>query len=389
MPPSTHSTHGASGAHRWMTCPGSIRMSEGIPETSSVYADEGTKAHEIAEQLLRSKGVQTDAFDDVDAEMMEAVDLYVKTVRLDKTMLGGKIFIEQTFDLSSIRPGMFGTGDAVLLTKDTLIVYDFKYGAGVPVEAAGNPQLKYYALGALLHHMSKRSQIKTIEAVIVQPRCRHADGPVRRVTYDPIDLLEFRAELAEAYDQTQEPDAPLVAGDHCRWCPAKAQCPALLQHTQALAKIEFASVADPTPPDPRLLTPEELAAVLEKADVVEDWIRAVRARTQDMLAGGAQVPGFKLVEKRPQRVWTDPDLAAEALQNVFGLSPDEVYTRKLVSPAQAEKTLTKEQREQLSELWVKRSSGPTLARESDKRPALPPSAVSDFAEFLPSKTETE
>lgn len=383
-----HSPWGASVAHRFFACPGSIALCRDIPNKSTSYSREGTAAHMVGEICLREGKNAIDLLGYifliegesilVTEEMAEAVQVYVDTVRTDKATLGGKLVLEQGFDLSSVREGLFGTSDAVLLTPaGHLITYDYKHGAGVPVEVVGNKQLKYYSLGALIKN--KPAAVKSVEAVIVQPRCEHRDGPVRRIELNLMDLLDFRADLIEAVEETLKPDAPLVVGDHCKFCPAQAVCPEQKRHAQEVARSEFARFA---PPAPSTLTVEQLAQVLDRADLVEDWLKSVREYVHGLLEANVKVPGFKLVQKRANRYWKDESEAPKALE-LLGIDPDQLYEKKLISPAKADAILkTSKAKKALEPLWEKRSSGTTIAPESDPRKELAPSAQSDFAGFI-------
>ncbi len=385
-----HSKLGASIAHRWMACPGSVRLSAGIEDQQSVFAAEGSAAHELAEMCLRKNFA--DAIDflgeeivignhtfTVDEEMAEAVQLYVDVIKADYRPADGDILlIEHRFDLSHIHEGMFGTGDAGIYNckAKTLRVVDYKHGKGHAVEATGNPQLAYYGLGMIAVPSLVGIQIDAVELVIVQPRAPHRDGPVRRWLTDPVHLLDFQADLAEAAAKTQEPNAPLVPGDHCKFCPAAGICPALRKVALEDAKAEFADVIAED------LTAEQIAKLLEDADLVECGIRAIRAEAFSRAEGGAKIPGWKLVPKRAVRKWRDEHQTAATLIVDLDLATDDIWNRKLKSPAQVEKLLPKSEREKLADLVSAESSGNTLARETDRRAEARPtrSAAADFAD---------
>lgn len=393
MSQKAHSDWGASSAKRWMTCPGSIAMCQGRSDTPSVYAMEGTAAHRLAEECIRASlraenylgtkiavteaGV-TQEFE-VDDDMAEAVQVYLDVINLDRTTLGGTLHLEQQFDLSAVREGLYGTADGALVARPTLVVYDYKHGRGVPVEVTDNPQLKYYALGAIIKHGAE--QFTDVEMVVVQPRCQHPQGPVRRQTIKPIELLEFRGDLIEAVERTLQADAALVPGDHCKFCRAKAICPAQVTYAQQIARIDFTNYVD-GPPAPATLSTEQLAQILERADVVEDWIGAVRKHVHALLEAGTEVPGWKLVGKRANRAWRREEDAPAFLEQL-GLSEEQIWEKKLISPAKAEGFFPgKAAKTALRPLWEKRSSGSTIAPEYDKRPAIAPSAQADFAGYI-------
>jgi len=366
---STHAKLSPSAAERWMTCPGSVVLSEGMPEKTSPFAEEGTEAHELAERLLKSPDLR--AGDDL--KMLEHVKVYVDHVK----ELGGKLHIEQRV---KVNDAVYGTADAVVWQPEQkhLHIVDLKYGAGVPVEIHGNLQLKIYALATLLTFGYPATQVT---ATIVQPRCPHSDGPIRSVTFDVVDLLDFHADIEDAVGvvkdaQQHNADDLMTAGfltpseKGCRWCLAAPKCPKLRTKAQDLAKQVFA---------PGLAyDPKALAETLDFLPILEGWIKNTREFAYEQAEKGTAIPSWKLVEKRATRKWRDEDTVAAALRMVVGLDVD-FYERKLMTPAAAEKLLPKEHRTILDELCVKESSGHTLVHESDKRPAIKVDAASAFA----------
>ena len=245
-----HSKLGASSAYRWFACPGSVKACADAPDNESVYAAEGTAAHELAAACLEKTPFKAPedflgkAFNgfEVTEEMAEAVEVY-RTAILDEYEMGDELMVEQRFDLSHVYPGCFGTNDALLYreSEGLLIVYDYKHGRGVPVEVEGNKQLLYYALGACTGKHNRR--VEQVELVIVQPRCPHPNGPVRRWRFDAVDLLDFEAELRAAARRTEDSDER-HAGSHCKFCPAAPTCEALRNHALEAAKAEFTDAGD-------------------------------------------------------------------------------------------------------------------------------------------------
>jgi hypothetical protein len=375
-----HSHLGASSAHRWLECPGSIRLSVGQPNESSIFAMEGTAAHELAEMCLRQKFKDAADFIGeeitvgnhkfvVDEEMAEAVQVYVDTIKNDYEK-GDILFIEHRFDLSSVFEGMFGTNDCGLYKADgSLKVYDYKHGKGYAVEATENPQLAYYGIGLLNVPSLKGARISSVELVIVQPRAPHKDGPVRRWMTDAIHLLDFMDTLATGAAATEQPDAPLAAGPHCKFCPAAGICPSLREKAIHQAQDEFVDV---TPGD---LDEAMLSGLLEKCSLIEDGIKAIRREAYSRMAGGAKVPGWKLVAKRAVRRWAhETDDVVQKLTFLFDdLDEQDIVEKKVKSPAQVEKLLPKALRKELGALITAQSSGTTLARETDRRPEAQPS----------------
>jgi hypothetical protein len=346
--------------YRWSKCPGSVRLSEGIESKSSKFAEEGTLAHEIAaERLLTGKYREG-----VDPEMLEHIDVYVKAV--DEMTVGDRL-IEHQFDLSEVHPGLFGTCDAIVynLEKKLLSVVDLKFGAGIPVEVTDNVQLKYYALGALL---STKALCNEVELVIIQPRCNHSDGPVRKWKLPTIDLLDFAADLKKYAEKTEDIFAPLSAGEHCRFCPAAGICTEIGNKAQTLAKLEFKPIENKLAGGGvEGYDPQQLSKTLEWLPTLEGWIKSVRDFAYSEASAGKSVPGWKLVEKRKTRKWTNEVDATNYLQ-VYG---DQVFEpRSLKSVAQVEKLLSKSEKSRLEPLITAASTGSVLVPEDDNRPAV-------------------
>lgn len=380
-----HSRIGASSAHRWMVCAGSPRMADKAPpQGQSVWAAEGTGAHKVAEMCLKTgnnaaRYVGND-FDGVECtdEMAEAVQVYVDVVRADlEKYAGSELLIEQAFDLSEILLGLFGTNDAVVYQAfGKLIIYDYKHGVGV-VEVVDNKQLLYYALGAILNLLKGGGDFESVDLVIVQPRAMHRDGHVRRWTVDVPYIMEFAKELEEKARATMLPDAPLVAGDHCKWCPAKAFCPALSQLVTQTAAMDFPEPAPPAPrfPTPEMLSPKQLKHALDLSEVINDWIRAVEAYAEESARRGVQIPGYKLVKKRSNRKWISEENTVKTLSG-YG---EAIFEPKyLKSPAQVEKVVGKSNLLLIETLCETPDAGLCLVQEADKREAVTPPMITDF-----------
>ncbi len=366
-----HSTLGASTAERWTSCPGSVRLSEGIQSKSSSYAEEGTRAHEVAAIRLTSGGWPLD----VPEEMLEAVRIYIgyiEDLKAEAELLGEPYeeFVEQRLDLSSVHPKMFGTSDETLYfpSRKLLHVIDYKHGAGIPVDVKDNLQLQYYGLGAML--MLNRP-VEKLVLTIVQPRCNHADGPVRSWELDPMTMLDLAADLREYAEETENPDAAFATGEHCRFCPAAGICPKLAETAQETARHQFKEIEvipDSNGNRPIGYSASKLAETLAKLDVIEDWAKSVREFAYSEAMRGHAIPGYKLVAKQARRKW-HTYVNAETLAAHF--KKDKLYflEMELRSPTEVEKQLDKEQKKELVAFIEKVSSGLTLVSETDKRPA--------------------
>ena len=372
-----HAKLSPSAAERWMTCPGSVVLSEGMPEKSSEFAEEGTRAHSLAEHLLQGNPTPADA----DPGMLEHVMVYVEHVEGIKGHAVSRHYEQRVH----VNEDIYGTADAIVWhgDTDTLYVRDYKHGAGVAVEVQGNLQLKIYALAALL---TMKYPARHVDVGIVQPRCPHSDGPIRTVRFDVTELVDFHADLLDASQRVENAVRDHMhngsfAGESgtiwlqpsekgCRWCLAAPKCPALKGKAQELARQVF---APGLPYDPKAL-----AETLDFLPILEGWVKNTREFAYGEAEKGHEVPNWKLVEKRASRKWRDEDEAAATIDGL-GLGVECYEAPKVKSPAAIEKLLPKEKRDVLDELTVKESSGHTLVHESDKRPAIKVDAKSAFA----------
>jgi len=394
--PVDHARLSPSGAHRWMRCPGSLTLEAPIPNKSSGFADEGTAAHELAAICLLDKsdpaaylGRKMSNGIEVDQEMVENVAEFIKVV---DSIVGpnGQLFVEQKVDFSDALgvPNSFGTSDVVAIPfmKKELCIVDFKYGRGVAVSAEKNEQLMLYAVGAL-PMFEVFDEFETIRLVIFQPRL----GGVSEWTCTVGELREFasRAKLAgmaalEQLAKNAVDISTLNPGDkQCRFCRAKATCPALREFVMANVADDFInldevdSLASKVPASIATVNTdadmEWLSNLMPHLDLIEDWVRAVRGRVYSELAMGNSVPGYKLVEgRRGARKWLDENVAEAALKTMR-LKKEEMYDFKLISPTTAEKVIAKASPvrwKKLENLIVRSDGKPSVAPASDPRPAI-------------------
>ena len=383
--PKTHARLSPSSAARWINCPGSVRISEGLPPAgSSPYADEGTHAHMVAEIKLHKAtgGISLRQYGKAMgnaaeseywcAEMDEATDFYAAAV-LEELLAAGEeasLCIEQRIDFSRWVPDGFGTSDAVIVSPDAITVIDLKYGKGVKVEAQGNPQLRIYALGAwsMFEGLYDLEKVKTM---IIQPRLDHISTeelPVSELLQWADDVVAPRARMAaNGTDYT-------ACGDWCRWCPAKAVC-----RTRAEAQLELAAY-DFRKPD--LLTADDIADILGRAEDLQKWVADVQDYALQQALQGERYTGWKLVEGRAVRKYADELKVAETLK-AAGIPEAALYERKLLGLTAMEKLVGKKKlTETLGELIVRPAGKPVLVPESDRRPEISAaeSAKADFAD---------
>lgn len=365
-----HAKLSASGSARWLACPGSVAAERGIADSSSPAAQEGTAAHELGELVLIGGGNCEDWLGKqlpennewvVTQEMADAVQVYVDYVR----NLGGEQAYEIRVDFSDWVPEGFGTSDAIVITNEddvcVLNICDLKYGKGIRVDAEDNSQGLLYALGAY-NDYAMFYDIKRVVIAIVQPRLDH----ISEWGISTADLLKWGEWASSRADMCLEPEAVRVAGEkQCQWCKAQAKCPAQKQHAERIAMVDFDDVSEQKPVN--TLTDDELRKALEGKKLVLSWLDAVEKLVVERLSAGEGFDGFKLVAGRSVRQWGNEAEAEKALADMLG---DNAYTKKLLSPAQAEKSLGKAKAKDIAEYVVKAEGKPTLAPESDKRKAV-------------------
>jgi len=377
-----HSSLGASTCHRWWECPGSVKLIATLPEQEQSFdAAKGTAAHIMAEKLLKrfKEGKKfdieswighTEMIGDYEIEytedMVEAVTVYIDAIQYETKRLGTGVqflSIEEPFNLD-VDKEAWGINDCSLyIPFDRLLVWDYKNGVGV-VEVYNNKQLMYYALGAL-----KGKDVDRVDTYIIQPNAYHPEGVVRRCSYTIDQLKDFEKQLKIHIGHTRRTNAPLRAGDHCKWCPAIGDCPEVRAETEIIAKQDFATVKDfPT---------EHLIKLVSMSPRILDFLKEAQLTLKAKAERGETVEGFKLVKAKSNRIWSDPKAVVNSFSNIFG---DEMYgERKLKTPAQMEKMAKGIlQNDELLPYIEKPNNGLQLVLNSDPRKAVKESAGEDF-----------
>ena len=369
-----HAYLSASASHRWLACPPSAKLCAQEEDRGSPYAQQGTDAHELCQYLVE-KALGYDVRDPTenltwyDAEMQEAADGYCSFVmeqvaEAKKLCKDPLVCIEQTLDFSKWVEHGFGTGDCVIVADDLLHIVDFKYGVGVLVEATQNSQLMCYGLGAL-DTFGDLYDIKRIRLTIFQPRRENVD--TFELTTE--ELLTWAEEiLAPTAKLAYEGEGEFHAGDHCQFCKIKATCRKRAEYSMELARYDFAEA--PT------LSAEEIAQILPQIDTLVSWAEDIKSYALKQALSGEKYPGFKLVEGRSIRKYSDENAVAAVVQNA-GYDP---YERKLLGITAMTKQLGKKKFEELlSGLVIKPQGKPVLALDTDKRPEFN-TAQNDFME---------
>lgn len=368
-----HSQWSASSTERNWQCPGSLALTDGLPETTSEAADWGTACHQIAERCLHDGGnadryigtiekAKSYSFE-VDEEMAETAQMYVDYVRqrIDSVPADAPVIThyEQHFTLNSLKPPFDagGTADAVLYfpTLKLIEVIDLKGGRGVVVEVTGNPQARSYALGAMLANPG--IDVERIRTTIVQPRAPHRDGRIRSEEFHIADLVEWTTDLVAAMRRAKEAMDTLAstsqgewstkflnAGDHCKFCKAKATCPAIEQKAIDTVGIWFDDLNQPrfanTPPS---TDPAERAMKLDMLDMIEGWIAAFRENEHRLAEAGDPADGYILVPKQGREKWNEGVEEQVIGAAIVSRLPEEKYLTpgKLRTPKQIRKELGK------------------------------------------------
>lgn len=382
MPPSNHALLGASSSKRWLNCPPSARLGEGLPDTPSDYAAAGTLAHAIAELKVRkyiepmstrsynSQMKKLKADPHYDKGMDAATDSYLEHIKALAMSYGAVqpfIALETQVDFSDFVPEGFGTADCIVVAPPRMCVVDYKNGAGVLVEAEDNSQMMLYALGALkTYYPIYGDSIREIHLSIVQPNA----GGIREWDTTVEALREWGETVVKpAAALAWEGKGNFAAGDWCRFCRARAQCSARAKQMLELGGAPGAG----QPIDGALYTDEQLGDILTRGRALAAWIKDLETYALSAALSGRQIGGYKVVEGRGSRDWAGGADAAFAQLQSRGVAEAMLYEREPVSVAALEKSMGKKTfADTAGDLVVKRPGKPALVPENDPREPYTP-----------------
>ena len=373
MPPEVHSVLGASAADRWMNCTPSAQLTAGMEDEATTFAAEGTAAHALCEwkvrKALKMRAGRRPTSDYWTDEMEEFTDDYRDFImdlvgQAKLTCKDPVTLIEQHLDFSCYVPDGFGTGDFLLVADRELNVVDFKYGRGVAVYADHNPQMMLYALGAL-NLFDCLYDIEQVTMTIFQPRL----SSISTWTISAEELYKWAEEvLKPKAELAAKGEGEFISGSWCRFCKARNTCRARAESFLELAKMEFQP--------PALLSDEEVAEVMEKADELSKWASDVMAYAQaEAIENGKHWNGYKLVEGRSTRRFIDEKKVEEAAK---GAGYTDIYNRSLITLTAFEKLMGKDTFKEVLGSYVTKPAGKlTLVPVSDKRPEVTVNTVND------------
>ena len=369
-----HAFLSASSSHRWLECPPSAKLCSEQEDRASPYAQQGTDCHELCAYLVekslgRDVGDPTENLTYYDQEMQDCAESYRDYVTeqieaAKKHCPDPQILIEQRLDFSRWVENGFGTGDCVIVADEILQIIDYKHGLGVLVSAERNPQMMCYALGAL-ELFDGLYDIREISMTIFQPRREN----VSTFTMTKEELLVWADEvLKPTAELAYEGKGEFKTGDHCQFCKVKATCRKRAEYNLELARYDFEM--------PATLEDTEIAAILPRIDSLTAWAADLKEYALQQALSGTHYEGFKVVEGRSNRKYSDEAAVASAAENA-GYDP---YEKKLLCITAMTALMGKKKFEEVLGSYITKPQGkPALVPESDKRPAIN-TAYEDFSE---------
>lgn len=364
--PEVHATLSASASHRWLNCTPSAQLEAKVPDKTSSFAEEGTRAHALAEKrlnkFLEGKPLKRKP-KDIDGEMWEAtgqyVDICIEKINEARSVSpDAEVHVEERLDFSPWVPEGFGTGDMVIMSDSYIEVIDLKYGKGVKVSAENNSQMMLYALG-LHNSYGILYGAEKVRMTIVQPRI----GNISTAEMSTEDLLAWGASIQPIAQKAFEGAGERCAGEHCLFCKVKATC-------RKLADYELEKVQEDLEPDD--LTDVDISDIIMRADSIKKWLTALEEYAlSKALNDGIVWPGLKVVEGRRVRKISDEAAAQTVLINAGYEAEDFLKPPALKTITELEKLMGKKVfAETLKDYIIKPQGKPTLVINSDKRPPM-------------------
>lgn len=368
----SHALLSASSSKKWINCPPSARLEEQFPDTASQYAKEGTLAHSIAELKVRKyfmepmsqrtynsrlKKLQKDEL--YDPEMLTHTDTYLEYIKdiAYGCTVSPFVTAEKRLDYSDVAPEGFGTGDCILINGDTLYIIDFKYGKGVPVYAEGNTQMMLYAIGAIKAY-GLLYTINNIVMTIVQPRLDNISESHISVA----ELNEWAESIKPVAELAFKGEGDFCEGDWCGFCRARPVC---RHRSDQLTALE--AFGCKLPP---LISDNEVGEILTKSKRLKKWVGDIEQYALSAILSGKEIPGWKAVEGRKSRAFTDGEKAFDAVIKK-GYDESLLYERKPLSLTNIEKLMGKKEFNDTLSCYITVAPGkPTLAPISDSRESI-------------------
>ena len=390
--PDVHALLSASSSKQWLHCTPSARLQEQFPNESSVYAAEGTFAHEVCEYKVRKylkervKRPQSEEY--YTEEIDQITDVYAEFVIgiIEEMKLNGcepLVMVEEKVNYSHIAPSGFGTADMLIIGKDengkgVLHIADFKTGQGVFVDADHNSQMMLYALGGLAAY-GYIYDIEIVRMSIIQPRLEN----ISTFECSRSELEDWGESIRETAKLAYEGKGEQTPGEWCRFCRAKPVCKACKDETLSLCREEFLDLDDGALSEeadassevdgselvfknPGLVPISELAQLLPTLNRISSWIEAVFSFiSSEAINHGVPIPGYKVVEGRSKRVFTDTkDVVDTAVANGY----TDIYKKQLITLTEFEKMMGKKKFAELLGKYVTKPPGKlSLVPEDDPR----------------------
>ena len=380
--PGVHAILSPSAAHRWMNCTAAPRLEEKAEDKGSTYAEEGTLAHAYCALKLKEflgydisdEAAEIEQYEKLyhTGEMDEHTDTYF-TIVIEKYNAArqktrdAQLLVEVRLDFTKYIPEGFGTADAIIIADGCMEIIDFKYGKGVKVSAYENPQMKIYALGAY-EAFSFEYNIDRVKMTIVQPRIDNlSEFEITAADLEAWAINDLQPKAKEAFG----PDGKQLPGEWCQFCKVKAQC-------KALAATCIKTATEHT--DPKLVSVEEMATiVLPQIATIKTWLAGVEEFALQQALNGTTYPGYKIVAGRSVRKITDPEAVMQLLADNGFARDSYVKPTELRTIGDLEKLIGKKRFGELCKDYIDKPQGkPTLAPDSDKRPAFN-AAADDFS----------